>query len=99
MLVATMVRSVGGFLLSIYKSVVVKTDGRLYRPVRDIIGNSCTTEVFAEIIEAPHMMFGEALLSVVKVWDVCPEDIAHICVNPHRSERRQGDGHPEESAA
>lgn len=70
----------GGRLLTVYKSVIVKTTGRLFRPVRELLEVGCVSEGIAVDVEDIEMMGGRAVRLVYKLWGRCPGcDVEHVC--------------------
>ena len=70
----------GGKLLEVYKSVALRADDVMYRPVAAVLDTSCHRVVeHTECEDDPGMMLGESEVSVIKVWDVCPGAVDHAC--------------------
>ena len=70
----------GGKLLEVYKSVALRADDVMYRPVAAVLDTSCHRVVEHTEGDDPGMMLGESEVSVFKVWDVCPgAAVDHAC--------------------
>lgn len=70
----------GGRLLQIYRSLIVSANGRLFRPVKDLLDQSCLSEGITRKCDDEDMAGGAAEYVAVKLWDVCPgEQVDHTC--------------------
>lgn len=68
-------------MLSVYRSVIVRPDGRTYRPVRERLESRCSTEVLNEERDDHTMWFNKAVLTTWMVWHDCPGvEQEHTCV-------------------
>ncbi len=79
-LVATIEKVDSGTALVEYRSVIVKTHGELYQPVRGFLGSHCSTVLSEETLSDPDMKFQKAVLTVRQIWEVCPGNGPHVCV-------------------
>lgn len=80
LLEATISRTTGGWLLKIYRSMIVSKDGLLFRPVKDALDQRCRSEGISKVREDEEMASGVAEYVVVKLWDICPGDgVNHTC--------------------
>lgn len=70
----------GGRLLRIYRSLIVSANGRLFRPVKDLLDQGCLSEGITRKCDDEDMAGGAAEYVVVKIWDVCPgNEVDHTC--------------------
>ncbi|MEO6086940.1 MAG: hypothetical protein ABIQ18_27895 [Umezawaea sp.] len=66
-LVASSTEVDGGFVLDVYKSILVSTAGELYRPVRELLAVGQSNLLRSERVEDENMMMGSAERSLYLV--------------------------------
>jgi len=87
----------GGWELSVYRSTKVSVDGRLYRPVRDLLDTHCVTELESELVEDAGMMWCEAERTEYLVWASCPS-VSHRCIRVPQQRTEENDRESRERA-
>lgn len=80
LLEAAVAPATGGRLLWIYRSLIVSANGRLFRPVKDLLDQGCLSEGITRRRDDEDMAGGVAEYVVVKLWDICPgPEVDHTC--------------------
>ena len=74
-------------LLVVYRSPLVEVTDQWMTPVHDLLATRCFEEIATLTEEDDRMMFGEAVHTVYRMFDECP-DWEHNC----RIERTQAHG-------
>lgn len=97
MLYAMTEKAEGGWELNVYRSTKVRVDGRLYRPVRDLLDTHCVTELESELVEDAGMMWCEAERVRYLVWNSCPS-VPHRCIRAPQQRTEENDRESRERA-